>query len=483
MRQAPLAATLLSALVLAACADAPEPTAPAVPAPSQARIDQPALAAMPSGSGGYVIYSLGKRLPGDLEAQVATAGGTLTGRLDEIGVAFAHSNDPEFGSALRGVQVIPDVIQRFEDGESAAFTDAPQGAGDDEPLFHYLWGMRAIHAPEAWDDGSRGAGVVVAVLDEGFDLVHPDLAYAPGAMSFVCWQAPDGENVELAEPPYCETVEYGTGFDYGPDALPPLPDPFSHATHVTGTISALDNGIGVIGVAPDARVMPVKVLSEYLDVGTISWIVQGIVYAVNAGADVINMSLGGVVDLSEYPPGVRDDVMLSLIVIYRRAVDYAYQRGTTVVVAAGNEGINADGDRYRWIRPAEFKTAITVSATGPVGIYYDPTTDVDRPASYTNYGTSLVDFAAPGGDFVLSPDPYYVRDMILSTGSANSWYWGAGTSMAAPHVSGVAALIIAEHGGHMKPAQVAAELARRADDLGKPGRDDFYGLGRISTGH
>jgi subtilisin family serine protease len=483
MRHTPLALTLASALVLAACADAPEPTAPAVPTASQARIAQPQLATLQTGAAGYVVFGTSNRLSKRLEQEVAAAGGTITGRVDEIGVAFVSSDNPDFAQGLNGFQAIPDLILRSGPTEEVAFTETPQGAGDDEPFFPFQWGMRAIHAPEAWDDGSRGAGVVVAVLDEGFDLDHPDLEYADGAMSFVCWQVVDGVEV-LAPPPYCESVEYAAGFDYGPGTVPADPDAWSsHATHVSGIISALDNGVGVIGVAPDAHVMPVKVLSEYLGGGTTSWIVQGIVYAANAGADVINMSLGGVVDLTTVPPGQRDDVMLSTIVIYRRAVNYAYQHGTTVVASAGNDGIDADGDGHRWIRPAEFENAITVSATGPVGIYYDPTTDVDRPASYTNYGTSLVDFAAPGGDFVLYPDTYYARDMILSTGSANSWYWGAGTSQAAPHVSGVAALIIAEHGGHMKPAQVEAEMRHRADDLGKPGKDDFNGMGRISTGH
>ena len=474
-------------LALAGCTEQRVPTAPEA---SQDVVAQPQLATLASGTAGYIVFAGGKTLPANLDAKVRAAGGVITGRADAIGVAFVSSGDPDFAHALKGVQVVPDALVEAQPTTHAAFTDAiPAGAGDDEPLFPLQWGMRAIHAPEAWDDGSFGEGVVVAVLDEGFDLSHPDLEYAPGEVSFACWQAPQGlpGPVVLSGPPYCEDVEYGTGFDFGPGAYGPMGDVFSHATHVSGIISALDNGIGVIGVAPKAHVLPVKVLSEYLGVGYTSWILQGILYAADAGVDVINMSLSGTVDLTSVPPGLRDDVMRDLIGVYRRAVNYAYQKGVTVVVAAGNQrnaddNRDKDGDGHRWIIPAEFENAITVSATGPYGIYDDPGADVDRPASYSYIGKSLVDFAAPGGDFVY-PGPNWFYDMVLSTGAQNSWYWSAGTSMAAPHVAGVAALIIAEHGGAMRPAQVEAEMRHRADDLGKPGRDDFYGLGRISTGH
>jgi len=127
---------------------------------------------------------------------------------------------------------------------------------------------------------------------------------------------------------------------------------------------------------------------------------------------------------------------------------------------------------------------VAVSATAPSGFAYGGT-DFDTPASYTNYGQRVIDFAAPGGDFDY-PAPFYYYDMVLSTvrgsGASTSTYsWAAGTSMAAPHVAGVAALIIQANGGHITPAQVLAALRHGADDLGKPGNDDYYGSGRVNA--
>ncbi|MDH3933008.1 MAG: S8 family serine peptidase, partial [Chromatiales bacterium] len=115
------------------------------------------------------------------------------------------------------------------------------------------------------------------------------------------------------------------------------------------------------------------------------------------------------------------------------------------------------------------------------------------PASYTNYGTSQVEFSAPGGGYDYPGNegcvvagiarPCWVFDLVFSTGNG-AWYWSGGTSMAAPHAAGVAALIISENGGDMKPAQVEAQMRMRGIDLGKPGADDFFGRGgQVSSGY
>ncbi len=273
---------------------------------------------------------------------------------------------------------------------------------------------------------------------------------------------------------------------------------FSHATHVAGIIAAADNGVGTIGVAPGATIIGVKVLHD--GSGAFSWIINGIVYASTpisqggAGANIINMSLGG----AFFRQG-KDAAELA--VALSRATNYAYQQGVTVIASAGNSGIDLDHTANFVTVPAQSTNVIAVAATGPVGFALGAT-DFSRPASYTNFGQSAVAFAAPGGDFALPGNapsarrplvpggtvtiPCWVFDMVLSPGSRKgfsntSYSWAAGTSMAAPHVAGVAALIIEKAGGHLHPAQVKARLGQTSDDLGKPGNDDYYGGGFVNA--
>ncbi|MFH0757602.1 MAG: S8 family serine peptidase [Bacteroidota bacterium] len=165
--------------------------------------------------------------------------------------------------------------------------------------------------------------------------------------------------------------------------------------------------------------------------------------------------------------------------IYGRAITFAYQNGTTVITSAGNDAIDFDHSADLMHLPSGAAHAISISATAPYGWAYDQDTNLDEFASYTNFGQSEIDFAAPGGDFDWPLD-YWYYDMVLSTGNGG-WYWGAGKSMAAPHATGVAALIIGKNGGSMDPAKVEAALKASADDLGKPGNDDYYGQGRVNA--
>lgn len=325
----------------------------------------------------------------------------------------------------------------------------------------------------------------VAVLDSGIDADHPDLeANLNKALStsFV-----DGEDYAINLPPGA----------------------FNHGTHVAGTVAALDNDIGVV-VAPDAEIVAVKVLSEKTGGGSFAGVISGIIYAANIDSDIINMSLGGTPPKNGYTykdangntVKVGANEVADLLTALSRSTTYAYQEGTTVIASAGNSARNAEQDKATVSVPGASTNVLTISATGPEGWALDPSTDLDTPAFYTNYGQSLIDFAAPGGDvdFDLRPggianranwpvctvegvtDYCYIFDLVLSTING-SYGWAAGTSMAAPHASGIAALIIAENGGSMEPAQVAQVLRERADDLGKPGKDDFYGLGRVSSGY
>jgi subtilisin family serine protease len=347
----------------------------------------------------------------------------------------------------------------------------PPNSGDDDFFFDLQWGHDAVDTPEAWNLGARGSDVRVAVLDSGIDADHPDIA--------------PNLNVDLST-----SFVPGEGFDIEPGFY------FNHGTHVAGIVAAADNAFGVIGVAPEAEIVAVKVLSEFTGSGSFEGVIAGIVYAANIDADVINMSLGATIKKSGFCDEegcVTAREVAELLVATNRATTYAYRQGTTVIAAAGNESMDADHTSNWVFVPAALPHVIAVAAAGPQGWALDPTTNLDVPAFYTNFGQSFINFAAPGGNVdsglfesnvectvALVTVPCWVFDLVFST-IGEGWGWAAGTSMATPHTSGVAALIISQNGGSMPPAHVEAALRASADDLGKPGKDDFYGAGRVNA--
>jgi lantibiotic leader peptide-processing serine protease len=439
--------------------------------------------------GNYIIISsTAGNLPANLPQQLAAAGGTLTGKMDKVGLATASSASPDFAAKAAKISGIKSVIQDFtvqwydpskERNVVSEDYGNPPASGDNDRFFDLQWGHDAIDAPEAWNAGYRGKGASVAVLDGGFDLDHPDLA----------------PNIDLAA---SANFVPGEALQYGPA------NTFSHGTHVAGTVAAADNGFGIIGVAPEARLILVKVLRD-AGSGSFSWLLSGIVHATNQGADVINMSLGAAIprngkflDDNGTPDDPTDDFIVSdtkavqeLIVAISRVTTYAYQQGVTLISSAGNEANDGDKDKSLVHIPSDAPNVISISATAPRGWAVNPfTANLDFPASYTNFGTSVIDLAAPGGDAVYPGNEIvtiggirqfaYVFDLVFSTGN-NGWYWSAGTSMASPHAAGVAALIIGKNGGNIKPSQVETILRASADDLGKPGKDAYYGHGRVNA--
>jgi len=429
------------------------------------------MSANPIGKDYLVVFS-GNKLPKDLDQEVETAGGKIKSRFDQVGTALVTAQASSFVadmSAVGKVQyVLPDVKLNWLPGKSYVKTlpfdhagpKAPSvttsSIGDDEPFFNtYQWSMDAIDAPGAWNAGYTGAGVRVAILDTGIDSTHPDLApnlNSALSTSFVPYE-------------------------------PSINDGFGHGTHVAGIIAAAHNGFGSIGVAPDAELVAVKVLDS-TGSGYFSWLIKGLLYANSIGAKVVNMSLGAYLPRSgftdENGTKVNANEIAGLTTLLTRVINYVWSNGTFVVAAAGNESANTSGDAS-WISiPAESGRTVSVSATGPQGWWLDHTVSLDTPAFYTNYG-SAIDYAAPGGniDFDLYPDGPWWYDMVFST-YPGGWAWMAGTSMASPHVAGVAALILQANPG-ASPDQVERILRHSADDLGKPGRDPWYGLGRVNA--
>jgi lantibiotic leader peptide-processing serine protease len=438
----------------------------------------PATAEIQSQS--YILMANGNNLPINLEGRVNQAGGTITRLVPEIGMAVVSSSNPNFASLaarIPGVlSAMPNIAVQWVDPlHQVAVEWTPDAIGDPpysgsgDFFFDLQWGHTAIQAPAAWAKGGRGAGARVAVLDTGFDLTHPDLV--PNINFELSMNFVEGEVLQYM-----------------------LPSPFSHGTHVAGTIAAAQNNFGVIGVAPDAELVLVKVLGD-AGSGTFADVMSGIVYAANVEADVINMSLGATLPKRGFYDAdgnwVRANEVAALLTALSRATNYAYQQGTTVISSAGNSALDSNQTADLVHVPSQSVNVISISATAPIGWATDPLNiDLDNLASYSNYGLSHIDFAAPGGDFIYPGDeacmiaglvrPCWVFDLVFSTGN-QSWYWSAGTSMAAPHASGVAAIIIGENGGSMHPAQVEAALRSSADDLGTPGKDAFYGHGRVNA--
>jgi len=437
----------------------------------------------------YVVTARTQNFDTQLARKIEAAGGTISARLPQIGVAIVESNQINFASRAAKTQgirsVVEDYVIQFDVPEAHMAADEdfsnPPTSGDNDTRFDLQWGSAAIDVAGAWNQGYRGNGVTVAVLDSGIVCQHADIApnLLPDSTSFV-----PGENV-------CHNIA----------------NAFNHGTHVAGIIAAPDNAYGTIGVAPQAKILAVKVLSGVTGSGSFSGIIQGIVYAADHGADVINMSLGVRGGLPVNGPGANG--IAELINATKRAVQYARAQNALTVVAAGNDGRDLDHDSGVEICdtdscfranlrafPAQLPNTVAVSATAPIGWAIDPSGNLDYLASYSNYGQSAIALAGPGGDSAYPGNqnctvagllrPCWVFDLVFapagfSPPSGNLYSWAAGTSMAAPHVSGVAALIIGKNGGEMTPSAVEQALRESSDDLGKPGNDDSYGGGRVNA--
>lgn len=270
-----------------------------------------------------------------------------------------------------------------------------------DPGWANQYGLTNIRAPQGWELDTGSSAITIAIIDSGIDLNHLDLASKlVGGIDLV-----NNDNVPQ--------------------------DDNGHGTHVAGIAAASsDNGIGVAGVSWGARLMPIKVLNaagngSYLDVA------DGIIWATDHGAQVINLSLGG---------GSPSQLL-------KDAVDYAVSKGVLLVAATGNSGSNFV------LYPAHYDNVIAVGATDSSNIQ----------AGFSNYGPE-VDLAAPGvGIYSTSPGGYGLRN---------------GTSMAAPHVSGLAAILLGIP-GNTSPSAVRWQMQNTTLDLGVPGVDDRVGYGLI----
>jgi thermitase len=268
-----------------------------------------------------------------------------------------------------------------------------------DPGWGSQYGLTAIRAPQGWELSSGSSSVTIAIIDSGVDLSHADLA---GKIT--------------------------AGYDFVNNDDTPQDD-FGHGTHVAGIAAALgNNGTGVAGVSWGARVMPLKVLSS-TGSGTYANVAAAIVWAADHGAQVINLSLGGV----------------SPSATLEAAVVYAYNKGMLLVAASGNTGSS------QVLYPARYPQVVAVGATN----------FTNQPASFSNYG-SEVDVAAPGENiYSLGPGGYLTK---------------SGTSMSSAHVSGLAAVLFSFTAS---AAAVRSAIESTALDVGPAGWDLYSGAGLI----
>ncbi|MET9499003.1 S8 family serine peptidase [Streptomyces sp. NPDC006552] len=434
------------------------------------------------------------------ERAVGRAGGSVVIAYDRIGVLVAHSKNPAFARTIRAVKGVQSagatrtaplaaqssddiaterVLTAAEAGKAAARATSAQ-----DPLEPLQWDLPAMKADRAHEKSLGSPRVTVGVLDSGVDDTHPDIA--PNFDRKASASCLGGVPVQKD------------------DAWRPVAGESDHGMHVAGTIAAAKNGVGVTGVAPGVKVASLKVAEPATGMYYTEAVVCGFVWAADHGVDVTNSSYYTDPWLFNC---TTDADQKALVTAVGRATRYAERKGAVNVAAAGNASTDLAQDEIaddsspddttpvpRTVRtkdcldiPSQLPGVVTVSATGAKGI----------KASYSNWGRDVIDIAAPGGDTTAyqPPAPPATSGLILSTLPGGKYGYKAGTSMASPHVAGVAALIKSTH-PHASAAQVKALLYKEADAtpctapydidgdgtvdavcVGSKGKNSFYGAG------
>lgn len=477
MTRTRLLPALLGVLATVACtSDVPLPTSP-----SDAAF---ARAAAPAAADRYIVLANNGGFDANFAARAAALGGTVESFHADAGLAVVSGLNASSAAKLGALPGIGDVQadQAINIDPAATVTrddalDLSQSVANPASaiLYSWQWNMRLIRANVAWAAGKLGdPSVTVAILDTGIDYDNRDLnglVDLSRSASFV----PSDDAITTAFFPSRNRIS-----DYN-----------GHGTNVASQVSS--KAFAFAGVTSKTKLIGVKVLGR-TGSGSLSSVLNGVLWAADHGADVANMSLGGSFAKAGNGPAV------SLI---NRVFNYAASKGTLIVVAAGNAAADMDHNGNVQNNYCDVPHVICVSAVGPERATEDP----DTFAWYSNIGRSAIDVAAPGGS---------ISD--LKNPAVSNWPWGAdiaswifslcsktyississsgtptlpciagnriageiGTSQASPHVAGLAALLVAEQ-GKGKPSQIKAAIRKSAVDLGSPGTDPQFGHGRIDV--
>ncbi|OKK19006.1 peptidase S8 [Streptomyces sp. CB00455] len=402
---------------------------------------------------------------------IERAGGTVVTAHEQIGVVVAHSRNPEFAKQLRTQRALfvsvgasrtapLSPVQTKEEGTTQTLSAADaakaaaQAAPGEEPLEPNQWDLRAIRADQAHkiNDGSRD--VTVGVIDTGVDDTHPDLA----------------PNFSADQSANC----VGGVADTSAGAWRPYADGSDHGTHVAGTIAAARNGIGVAGVAPGVKVAAIKVSEPATSLFYTEAVVCGFMFAAEKGIEVTNNSY--YVDPWNYTCK-NDDDQKALVEALTRATKYAERKGVLSVASAGNsdhdlaaasiEDTTSPNDSTAVTRTIDPKVCLDMPTQLPGVVTVSATGDKGFKSYYSSYGLGVVDVAAPGGDKYQVPGTPDANGRVLSTLPGGGYGYKQGTSMAGPHVAGVAALLKSAH-PYATPSQLQAMLKAQATKAACP---------------
>lgn len=420
--------------------------------------------------GNFLVRASGSGFPAEFKPLVAALGGQVNFAHDAAGVAAVSGLSDEAAAQLARLAGIGAVVD-----DDFTSVGAPPSAGVEfvsivpaspgnpatATRFARQWHLRQIDAPAAWAAGRLGkAATSVGIIDTGLGYTHPDLAGRVDlgrSISFI----PSDDALVAANFPGAH----------------PIADLHYHGTHVGATVSS--NAVAAAGVTSGTTLVGIKVCSRAGSCPT-SAVLQGVLYAADQGLPVANMSLGGKFLRKE--ASARGGDSPSFLAIINQVFNYAHRKGTTMVVSAGNDAIDMDHDGNGYKAYCSAPNVICVSATGPTAqaSVNGPWTDPDALASYSNYGVSSINVAAPGGNASAvwaACSPFSLQVPICRTGVFIVGL--AGTSMASPHAAATAALISEDVGAN--PARIRARLQESADDLGAPGADPAYGKGRVNV--